>query len=121
MGLITFPGDKPIMAVIAPQPLINVIDYLRRPHCHSITLNSIHPNLLGAIKFRDIVNSLTQESSYNPNPISADSTPSASHSLSQARCQISGSLGLTLRRSSHIPNFNHPNSLSNPSTDFQRF
>ncbi|MBW0523040.1 hypothetical protein O181_062755 [Austropuccinia psidii MF-1] len=64
---------------------INVIDYLRRPHCHSIALNSIHPNFLGAIKFREIVNSLTQESSYNPNPISADSTPSGSHSPSQAR------------------------------------
>ncbi|MBW0513401.1 hypothetical protein O181_053116 [Austropuccinia psidii MF-1] len=89
--------------------------------CHSIALNSIHPNLLGAIKFRDIVNSSTRESSYNPNPISADSVPSGSHSPSQARCQRSGSLVLTLRRSSHIPNFNNSTSLSNPLTDLKRF
>ncbi|MBW0571347.1 hypothetical protein O181_111062 [Austropuccinia psidii MF-1] len=100
---------------------IRVIDIPARPHWYSIALNSIHPHLLGAIKFRDIVNSLTWESSYNPNPISANSTPSESHSPSQARCQRSGSLGLTLRRSSHIPNFNNSTSLSNPSTDFKRF
>ncbi|MBW0512401.1 hypothetical protein O181_052116 [Austropuccinia psidii MF-1] len=44
----------------------NVIDYLRRPHRNSIALNSIRPSLLGAIEFRDVVNSLTRESSYNP-------------------------------------------------------
>ncbi|MBW0586583.1 hypothetical protein O181_126298 [Austropuccinia psidii MF-1] len=71
-------------------PLNLIIDYLRRLH-H----NSICPSLLGAIKFREVINSLTRESSYNPNRILTDSTPSASRSTSQARRQRSGSLGIT--------------------------
>ncbi|MBW0498554.1 hypothetical protein O181_038269 [Austropuccinia psidii MF-1] len=51
--------------------------------------NSNEPlkSLLGAIKFREFINSLTRKSSYSPNRISADLTPSASHSPSQARHQ----------------------------------
>ncbi|PLW31121.1 hypothetical protein PCANC_21480 [Puccinia coronata f. sp. avenae] len=87
---------------ISSQDGIGSPEILRRRRRNTVMMNPIRPSLLGAIEFRDVVNSLARDSVSHAVPRfhGGRISPQLSHSTSQGRRSRSGSVAVVPRANS---------------------